>query len=197
MSALYPSPPGYPVSYQWDLLLAGPCRRMSAGSWLTWALIAAQLEIWPTFFRWTGHRCCFSCRFCLWLDSGPFYGLSFGSAFTDANVSGRVPVFFLRSGCITILAASKLTAFPTEKRRFGYIYIYDIYIYIWYKSRDRPSTREVIEVITWNAQVTCRWISMATAAKNCWWPNGVSKNWGAKGGCCSVANVAIGLEHIN
>ena len=129
MSALYPSPPGYPVSYQWDLLLAGPCRRMSAGSWLTWALIAAQLEIWPTFFRWTGHRCCFSCRFCLWLDSGPFYGLSFGSAFTDANVSGRVPVFFLRSGCITILAASKLTAFPTEKRRFGYIYIYMIYIY--------------------------------------------------------------------
>jgi hypothetical protein len=127
MSALYPSPPGYPVSYQWDLLLAGPCRRMSAGSWLTWALIAAQLEIWPTFFRWTGHRCCFSCRFCLWLDSGPFYGLSFGSAFTDANVSGRVPVFFLRSGCITILAASKLTAFPTEKRRFGYIYIWYIY----------------------------------------------------------------------
>ena len=194
MSALYPSPPGYPVSYQWDLLLAGPCRRMSAGSWLTWALIAAQLEIWPTFFRWTGHRCCFSCRFCLWLDSGPFYGLSFGSAFTDANVSGRVPVFFWDPDASQYSQPQNWLLSQLKKEDLD-IYIY--MIYIWYKSRDWPSTREVIEVITWNAQVTCRWISMATAAKNCWWPNGVSKNWGAKGGCCSVANVAIGLEHIN
>ena len=170
-------------SYQWDLLLAGPCRRMSAGSWLTWALIAAQLEIWPTFFRsGTGHRCCFSCRFCLWLDSGPFYGLSFGSAFTDANVSGRVPVNLeIRMHHNT--RSLKIDCFPNWKKKIWIYYRYIWYIYIWYKSRDWPSTREVI---TWNAQVTCRWISMATAAKNCWWPNGVSKNWGAKGGCCSV-----------
>ena len=110
-------------SYQWDLLLAGPCRRMSAGSWLTWALIAAQLEIWPTFFRsGTGHRCCFSCRFCLWLDSGPFYGLSFGSAFTDANVSGRVPVNLeIRMHHNT--RSLKIDCFPNWKKK---IWIYDI-----------------------------------------------------------------------
>ena len=173
-------------SYQWDLLLAGPCRRMSAGSWLTWALIAAQLEIWPTFFRsGTGHRCCFSCRFCLWLDSGPFYGLSFGSAFTDANVSGRVPVNLeIRMHHNT--RSLKIDCFPNWKNK---IWIYDISLGI-----DPVLVKSSLEMHRLPA-VGSLWRRPQRTVGGRMGSQRIEAR--KEGAVLLIANVGIGLEHIN